>query len=84
MTRNEFRNSKEYAELIERIRNYKPGFTFTAAYAKARKVSKAKENGLKILMEDAVKMGLLESISIGYSLEDLRDGEITEEKFKRR
>lgn len=83
MTKAEFRKSKEYAELMEKIKKYSPGFIFTIHYGAVRKVSKAKETGLRTLLEDAIRMGYLESISIGYTLDGMIEGQINEETYER-
>lgn len=81
MTKAEFRASNEYKECMEKISNYKPGFKFTINYAAIRAVSGAKLNGIRTLLEDAASKGLIKSIAIGYSMDDLLDGQITEETF---
>lgn len=76
MTKAEFRKSKEYKESMEKIKNYPKGFTFSLKYGE---IPKAKGNALRILTEDAIKNGILESISIGLNIH----GEFVEEEYKR-
>ena len=77
MTRTEFRQSKEYAECMRKITGYPKGFTFTIPYYK---MTTGQKNAMDAVTSDAIKEGLLESISMGYSLSPL---EMTEETFKR-
>lgn len=51
-----------YIEAMEKIRKYKPGFRFTVDFAN---IPEAKANGLRIVLRDACKLGLLESVAIG-------------------
>jgi hypothetical protein len=76
MTINELRQTKDYAECINKIRAYKPGFEFTIKYYQ---IPKAKANALKIVLQDACEQGLLESIAICLSL----SMEQTEETFRK-
>lgn len=76
MTKAEFRKSKEYAESMEKIKNYPKGFKFSLKYGE---IPKAKGNALRILTEDAIKNGILESISIGLNIH----GEFVEEEYRR-
>lgn len=66
MTVNELRNHKEYKICMDKIKSYKKGFEFTLNYSQ---IPTAKANALKIIMQDAIEQGLLESIAIGLSLE---------------
>ena len=76
MTKDELRHSKEYQDMMNRIQSYPQGFTFTLRYVD---IPKAKGNALRIITHDAIKQGLLESISIGLSIA----GEFEEESYKR-
>lgn len=76
MTKAEFRKSKEYKESMEKIKKYPKGFTFSLKYGE---IPKAKGNALRILTEDCIKNGILESISIGLNIH----GEFVEEEYKR-
>lgn len=76
MTREEFRKSKVYFEMIEKVKGYSKGFTFTIHYAD---IPKPKANALEIVLKDCIKMGVLESISIGLSIE----GNFVEETYRR-
>lgn len=76
MTVEQLRKSEEYFKTIDKIRKYPKGFQFTLYYSGT---SRAKANALKILMNDCIKCGLIESISIGVSLQ----GDIVDETFRR-
>lgn len=62
MTKAEFKQSREYAELMNRVKAYTPGFKFTIQY---HQIPRAKANALMVLLEDACKAGYLESVAIG-------------------
>lgn len=74
----------ELMRLVDRIRNYKHGFEFTVNYASVP--TKAQLNGLNWVLNKAKEIGLITSIAIGHTLEDLR-GEsglfCSEETFRR-
>jgi hypothetical protein len=74
----------ELDKSIEKVSKYPKGFEFTINYTQLP--SKAKENGMRLLMDKLCELGYLESIAIGHSLKDLR-GEsgrwCTEETFRR-
>jgi hypothetical protein len=76
MTTQELRNTKDYKEAMAKIEAYRKGFKFTIDYTQ---IPRAKGNALKIILRDAIKSGLLESVQIGLSLE----GEQTDETFVR-
>ena len=76
MTIKEFRQSKDYAEAMNKIKNYSKGFTFTLNYAE---IPKEKANALRIIMQDCIKDGIVESVSFGLAL----NGEQTSETFKK-
>lgn len=76
MTIQEFRQSKDYAEAMNKIKSYSKGFTFTLNYSE---IPKRKVNALRIIMQDSIKNGIIESISIGLAL----NGEKTSETFKK-
>ncbi len=76
MTKAEFKQSKEYAEMMDKIRSYRKGFEFTLKYGE---IPKAKRNALQIVIEDSIKKGILESIAIGLTLQ----GEPVEETYRR-
>lgn len=76
MTKSEFRQSSEYKEMMDKIKGYPKGFTFTLHYGE---IPKAKGNALRILTEDAIKEGILESIAIGLTLQ----GEPVDETYRR-
>ena len=76
MTHEELRNHPEYAICMNKIRSYRKGFEFTLNYAR---IPTPQANALKIVMRDAIEMGLIESIAIGLSLE----GKQTDETFRK-
>ena len=61
---------KEVQKAINKIKSYPKGFEFTIKYSSLP--SKEKENGMKFVLNKAVKMGLIECIATGYTLEDIR------------
>ena len=81
MTISDFRKSKGYADSLEKIRNYSSGFEFTIPYYKMPTPTK---NGMRVLLADASNEGLIECISIGYSMEDLINSQVTEETWRRK
>lgn len=76
MTKREFRESKEYAEMKEKIKGYSTGFTFTLPY---HKMTQAQKNAMDIVTSDCMKEGIIDSVSIGLDIH----GNQTEETFKR-
>lgn len=76
MTKAECRQSKDYADAVEKIRNYSKGFEFTLHYAD---IPKAKANALKLIADDCIKMKILESIEIGLDIE----GNFVQETYRR-
>ena len=76
MTITELRNHPEYTVCFDKIKSYKKGFTFTLYY---EQIPRAKGNALKIVMQDAIKAGLLESVAIGLAI----DGTMTDETFRK-
>lgn len=76
MTREQLRITTDYAEAMDKIRKYTKGFQFTLYYSE---IPKAKANALKILMNDCIKCGLVESISIGITIQ----GDIADETFRK-
>ena len=76
MTIQELRQTKDYAEVMSKIKKYPKNFTFTLNYAE---IPKGKANALRIMMQDCIDGGIIESVSIGLAL----NGEQTDETFKR-
>jgi len=76
MTIQEFRQSKDYVEAINKIKSYSKNFTFKLNYSQ---IPKEKANALRIMMQDCIDNGIVESVSIGLAL----TGEQTDETFKR-
>ena len=74
MTVAELRQHPEYKKAVAKIEGYRKGFRFTMNYAN---IPKAKANALKIILNDCEKSGIIESVSIGLSLE----GNVTDETF---
>ena len=76
MTINEVRNHEEYALAMKKIKSYRKGFEFTINYAR---IPTPQANALKIVLQDAIKQGYLESIALGYSLQMVN----TDETFRK-
>lgn len=76
MTIQELRRSKDYADIINKIKKYPKDYTFTLNYSE---IPKAKVNALRIIMQDCIERGIVESIAIGLAM----NGEQTDETFKR-
>ena len=76
MTIQELRASNDYKQSVEKIKNYKKGFIFTINFSE---IPEAKANALTIILRDCWKEGLIESKSIGLSLQ----GERVEETWQR-
>ena len=76
MNKAEFRKSKEYSDMVDRIKGYPTGFKFILKYGE---IPKGKANALKIITKDCIDMGILESISIGLDIQ----GNFVEEEYKR-
>ena len=76
MTIQELRQNKDYAEAMSKINKYPKDFTFTLNYSA---IPKGKANALRIIMQDCIENGIVESVSIGLAL----NGEQTDETFKR-
>lgn len=76
MTVEQLRKSEEYFKALDKIRKYSKGFRFTLFYSD---IPRAKANALEILMHDCIKMGLVESVSIGISLQ----GDKADETFRK-
>lgn len=77
MTIHEFENHPEYRKCMDKIGNYRPGFQFTMDYTIIPTL--AKQNGMRRILRDACKLGLLECIATDINLYC----EITAETFKR-
>lgn len=80
MTHEELRNHPEYALCMKKIRAYKKGFEFHLNYAQ---IPRPQGNALKIVMRDAIEMGLIESIAVDFGLDCVQTGE-TFRKIKER
>ena len=76
MTVQEMRKTNDYKEAVNKIKGYSKGFEFTLDYSN---IPKAKGNALKIITNDCIKAGIIESISIGLTLQ----GEPVDETFRR-
>lgn len=76
MTIQELQQTKDYAEAMSKIKKYPKNFTFTLNYSV---IPKGKANALRIIMQDCIDGGIIESVGIGVAL----NGEQTEETFKR-
>lgn len=76
MTTEQLRTHPEYEKCMGKIKNYRPGFRLTIDYTK---IPRAKANGLRCILRDACKLGLLECVATGVAL----NCEITDETFRR-
>ena len=76
MSKSEFKKSKEYREMIDKIKGYPIGFKFTLKYGE---IPEKKGNALKIITSDCIDMGILESISIGLDIQ----GNFVEKQYNR-
>lgn len=76
MTISELREHPEYALCFEKIRSYPKGFEFVLKW---EDIPKAKANALRVVMDDAIEQGLLESLRIRENL----NGEIVSERFRK-
>lgn len=79
MTREEARKTTDYAEAMSKIRNYRKGFKFTVDFQAIRKVSEAKVRGMEMILQDACKLGLIESLSFDFDLL----GNVTSKTYRR-
>lgn len=78
MTKQQCRETKDYEKTMNKIKNYPKGFVFKMRYSDLN-ISKPMMNGLKLILNDAVSNGLLESLEIGYAV----NGDLCEETFRR-
>ena len=76
MNKQEYRASQEYKDCVAKITGYRHGFEFALPWYRMPEPAK---RGMEILLGDCVKMGLIESISIGLDI----TGTIVEERYKR-
>lgn len=77
MTTEQLRSHPEYTKCMDRIKSYHPGFTFTMDYTQIP--TRAKQNGMRAILRDAIKLGYLECTQSQISL----SCEITAETFRR-
>ncbi len=76
MTKQEMRKTKNYEDAVNKIKGYSKGFEFTLNYSE---IPKPQGNALKVIMDDCIRGGIVESISIGVSLQ----GKPVDETFRR-
>ena len=76
MTTTELREHPEYKTCMDKIKAYRPGFTFRMDWTQ---IPTAKGNALKVVLRDAIDEGYLESVSMEYDL----DMNLTAESYKR-
>lgn len=65
MTKEEFRNHKEYETAVNKIKNYSQGFKVSIPY---RDMTKAQQNAMDIVIKDCEDAGLIECVSIDLDL----------------
>ena len=76
MTKKEFRESQEYADMMKKVKSYPAGFEFSIPYWQ---MTQKQRNAMNVFTQDCIKAGLLQSMSMDVSL----TGEITSEKFRK-
>ena len=76
MNKTELRKTEDYKNAMEKIKNYPEGFIFSLKYGE---IPKAKGNALKVITQDCIAKGILESVSIGLNIY----GEFVEEEYRR-
>lgn len=76
MNATEFRNHHEYVKAMDKIKSYRKDFEFTIEFSE---IPKPKANALKLIMSDAIALGLVKSVATYLSL----DLDVTAETFKR-
>lgn len=80
MTAQEFLNSDIFAEYISRITNYHKGFQWTFPYCRMKRETR---NACKLVANEAIKRGLIKSVSIGAGWDEDGNWIETEETFER-
>ena len=80
MTVKELRQHEEYHKCLRKIEGYSAGFTFTINFTN---IPPAKANALRVVLRDACKKGLIESVSIGLGFVD-HDLVPMEETYRRK
>lgn len=80
MTHEELRTQPGYIEAMEKIKRYRPGFRFTINFSR---IPTAKANGLRYVLQDACKLGLIKSVSIGLGWDDLGNFGPLDETYQR-
>lgn len=76
MNKAELRKHPEYKKAMDKIESYPKDFTFEMNY---KIMTKAQQNAMDVILQDAKKVGLIESISFNLNF----DGDITAEVFKK-
>ena len=59
---------RELDKCVDKIRRYPKGFEFTINYSA---MPKAKYNAMRIVLDDAKRLGLIKSVAIGLSFESM-------------
>lgn len=72
MTKTELRAHPEYADAMAKIKGYRPGFKFHMDWTQ---IPVAKGNALKIILNDAIEAGFLQSVAMDYDLDMNNTGE---------
>lgn len=59
---------RELDKCVDKIRNYPKGFEFTINYSV---MPRAKYNAMKIVLDEAKQLGLIDSVAFGLSFESM-------------
>lgn len=74
MNKAEFLKSDEFNKMLDKVKKYKKGFTFTVPY---NKMTEGQKRGMDIFTRYCIDNGLLKSVSFSMAL----NGEVTDETF---
>lgn len=80
MSKEDFLKSKEYAEYMRRIRNYPKGYVL---HFPIHKMSQPIVNALNVILQNAVKEGLMESVEDGWGWDENGDFKLLEMTYRK-